>query len=81
VLASYNSGIGHVLDARRLARVNGENPDSWEVVARYLELKSEPEYYEHEVVTCGRFTGSSQTLAYVSDVMGRYGKYCRMADR
>ena len=81
VLASYNGGIGHVSDARRLARVNGENPDSWEVVARYLRLKADPAYYGHEVVRCGRFTGSSQTLAYVDDVMGRYGKYCRMASR
>ena len=81
VLASYNSGIGHVSDARRLARVHGENPNSWEVVARYLTLKSQPEYYENEVVKCGRFTGSNQTLAYVNDVMGRYDKYCRIAGR
>lgn len=81
VLAAYNSGIGHVSDARRLARLHGENADSWEVVARYLTLKSEPEYYENEVVRCGRFTGSRQTLAYVNDVMGRYDKYCRMTAR
>mgnify|MGYP002685709581 CR=1 FL=1 len=29
----------------------------------------------------GRFTGSRQTLAYVRDVMGRYDKYCRLAER
>ena len=81
VLASYNGGIGHVSDARRLARLNGENPNSWEVVARYLTLKSQPEYYENEVVKCGRFTGSRQTLAYVNDVIGRYDKYCRIAGR
>lgn len=81
ILASYNSGIGHVNDARRLARLNGEDPNSWEVVARYLTLKSEPEYYENEVVKCGRFTGSRQTLAYVKDVIGRYDKYCRIAVR
>ena len=81
VLASYNSGIGHVSDARRLARLHGENPNSWEVVARYLTLKAQPEYYENEVVKCGRFTGSRQTLAYVDDVIGRYDKYCRMAGR
>lgn len=81
VLASYNGGIGHVSDARRLARVHGENPNSWEVVARYLTLKAEPEYYENEVVKCGRFTGSRQTLAYVDDVLGRYDKYCRIAGR
>ena len=81
VLASYNGGIGHVSDARRLARVHGEDPNSWEVVARYLTLKAEPEYYETEVVKCGRFTGSRQTLAYVDDVIGRYDKYCRIAGR
>ena len=81
VLASYNSGIGHVTDARRLARLHGENPNSWEVVARYLTLKAQPEYYENEVVKCGRFTGSRQTLAYVDDVIERYDKYCRIAGR
>ena len=81
ILACYNSGIGHVNDARRLARVNGEDPNSWEVVARYLQLKAQPEYYENEVVKCGRFTGSRQTLAYVNDVIGRYDTYCRVAVR
>lgn len=81
ILASYNSGIGHVNDARRLARLNGEDPNSWEVVARYLQLKAEPEYYENDAVKCGRFTGSRQTLAYVDDVIGRYDKYCRIAVR
>lgn len=78
MLASYNGGIGHVNDARRLARHFGEDPNSWPVVARYLQLKSDPEYYENEVVECGRFTGSGQTMAYVKDVMNRYDKYCRM---
>lgn len=81
ILASYNSGIGHVGDARRLARLYGEDPNSWEVVARYLQLKAEPEYYCNEVVKCGRFTGSRQTLAYVNDVIGRYNRYCRIAGR
>lgn len=81
ILASYNSGVGHVNDARRLAKLDGENPDSWEVVARYLSLKADPAYYESEVVKCGRFTGSRQTLAYVNDVIGRYDKYCRIARR
>ncbi len=81
LLASYNGGIGHISDARRLADYHGENPNSWEVVSRYLALKADSAYYALEVVKCGRFTGSSQTRAYVDDVMGRYSKYCRMAVR
>ncbi|MEG0789534.1 MAG: transglycosylase SLT domain-containing protein [Alistipes sp.] len=81
VLASYNGGIGHVNDARRLATLHGENPNSWETVSRYLQLKADSAYYENEVVKCGKFTGSRQTIAYVDDVIGRYNKYCRMAKR
>ena len=81
VLACYNGGIGHVNDARRLARLNGENPNSWEVVSRYLELKAQPEYYENDAVKCGKFTGVAQTRAYVNDVIGRYDTYCRLARR
>ena len=77
ILAAYNGGIGHVNDARRLARSHGENPDSWETVARYLALKALPEYYEQQEVRCGRFTGGSQTRAYVRDVLKRYDRYCR----
>ncbi len=81
ILASYNGGIGHVNDARRLARLYGENPNSWEVVSRYLELKADPAYYTQEVVKSGRFTGVRQTRAYVSDVMNRYDRYCQIAQR
>ncbi len=81
MLASYNGGIGHVNDARRLARSHGENPDSWETVARYLAFKALPEYYEQQEVRCGRFTGSRQTTAYVRDVLNRYDRYCRIATR
>ncbi len=80
ILASYNGGIGHISDARRLARSYGENPNSWAVVSRYLQLKADPAYYEHEVVKCGRFTGYGQTSAYVTDVMKRYAKYCRISE-
>lgn len=81
VLACYNGGIGHVSDARRLAKEFGEDHNSWSVVSHYLTLLAQPEYYERETVRYGRFTGSRQTLAYVNDVMGRYNRYCRIAAR
>ncbi len=81
VLAAYNGGLGHVLDARRLARFFDEDPDSWDVVANYLILKADPEFYELEPVRCGRFLGSAQTLSYVDDVVDHYYRYCRIAER
>ena len=79
ILASYNAGIGHVLDARRLARAEGANPNSWGDVSRYLQLKADPAYYELDIVKSGKFTGSKQTLGYVSQVMRKYNQYCRIA--
>ena len=78
ILACYNGGIGHVSDARRLAKSNGEDYNSWEVVARYLKQKADPAVYESELVRHGKFTGSRQTEAYVREVMKRYDVYRRM---
>lgn len=78
LLACYNGGMGHVLDARRLARAFGENMNSWDVVSRYLRLMSDPEYYEHEVVKYGKFDNGRSTAAYVRDVMKRYEHYCKL---
>ena len=81
LLACYVGGIGHVSDARRLAAKSGENPDSWEVVSRYLSLKSQPEFYEDPVVKCGKFTGVKQTMAYVRNVTSHYRHYCDIVER
>lgn len=79
ILACYNGGVGHVADARRLARSNGEDCNSWEVVARYLKKKADPTVYESELVRYGKFTGSGQTEAYVKEVMKRYEMYQEIA--
>ena len=79
ILASYNAGIGHVLDARRLARSEGANPNSWETIRHYLNLKADPAYYELDIVQSGRFTGSRQTEGYVREVMRKYNQYCALA--
>lgn len=79
ILASYNAGIGHIYDACRLARSEGANPNSWEVISGYLKLMSDPAYYNREVVRYGKFNGSAQTLGYVREVMKVYDKYCSLA--
>lgn len=44
-LAAYNMGLGHLLDARRLTRILGGDPDNWLDVKRNLPLLSEKRYY------------------------------------
>jgi membrane-bound lytic murein transglycosylase F len=44
-LAAYNTGFGHLEDARVLAQANGANPDRWEDVARFLPMLGEERYY------------------------------------
>ena len=77
MLACYNGGYAHITDARNLAAYYGEDCHSWEVVAEYLELLAESDFYEHEAVSYGEFTGSGETIKYVDTVMSRYDKYCR----
>lgn len=67
VLAAYNAGVAHILDARALARKYDANPNHWEDVAFYLTLLKEPEYYEDEVVKYGTFKGV-ETSRYVGTV-------------
>ena len=75
VLAAYNSGPGHVFDARALAKKHGKNPDKWDDnVETFIKLKSEPEYYTDEVCRFGYCRGS-ETAAYVSTIMKKYSEY------
>ena len=75
ILASYNAGHGHILDAMALAEKYGKNPHLWYGnVEEFLILKRQKEYYQDPVVKCGYFR-AGQTVAYVSNVLKRYEKY------
>ncbi len=75
VLASYNIGFGHILDARKLAEKYGANPNIWENnVEFYLLKKSEPKFYNDEVVRNGYCSGV-ETVNYVREILDRYEKY------
>jgi membrane-bound lytic murein transglycosylase F len=79
ILASYNAGLGHVQDARRLAKADGANPNSWAVVSNYLKLKANPDYYTRSEVKAGCFRGSRETLGFVELAMSKYSHYCEIA--
>jgi membrane-bound lytic murein transglycosylase F len=75
VLASYNAGPGHVLDAMRLAEKNGMDPQKWEGnVAIWLQKKSERQYYRDAVVKSGYFRGK-ESVKFVSEVLDRFEHY------
>ena len=75
ILACYNAGYSRIADARRLARYHEESGSVWSIVATYLELLSEPEYVELDIVRSGAFYGSAETIAYVNRVMLIYNIY------
>ena len=75
ILAAYNAGPGHVLDAMKLAEKNGMNPFKWDgSVAEWLLKKSERQYYNDSVVKNGYFSGT-ESVNYVSQVRERYEHY------
>ena len=75
VLAAYNIGLGHILDARRVAKANGGNPDVWDDgVDFYLLHKSEATYYNPELVKSGYCRGD-ETYNFVREIMERYRIY------
>lgn len=75
VLASYNVGPGHVMDARKLAEKYGKNPNIWnDNVDEFLLKKSDASYYGDPVVKYGYCRGK-ETYRYVSEVMERFEHY------
>jgi peptidoglycan lytic transglycosylase F len=74
VLASYNTGAGHVEDAQRLTEKYGGNPQSWEDVSYWLLQKSTQEYSTDPVVKFG-FCRGLEPVNYVSLILERYDRY------
>jgi membrane-bound lytic murein transglycosylase F len=75
VLASYNIGLGHIQDARRLAERYESDPNIWfGSVDKWLLKKAEPEYYTDQVVRHG-FARGVETYNFVRDIMDRYEHY------
>lgn len=75
VLAAYNGGNGHISDAQALAQKYGANPAVWEGnVKKYIELKSNPEYYNDPVCKNGYFRGT-ETVRYVDKVLFKWNSY------
>lgn len=72
-LASYNAGLGHVLDARRLAQEKGLDPNRWfGHVEKAMLLLEKPQYYRR---ARHGYCRGSEPVKYVSEIQTRYGNY------
>ncbi|NJM16045.1 MAG: transglycosylase SLT domain-containing protein [Bacteroidales bacterium] len=75
ILAAYNVGYGHVLDAMRLAEKYGKDPTQWDKNVDYYVLnKSNPEYFNDPIVKHGYCRGD-EPYNYVYDILERFNHY------
>ncbi|MFP2905563.1 transporter substrate-binding domain-containing protein [Pyxidicoccus sp. 3LFB2] len=78
-LASYNAGLGHVLDARRLAQEQGLDPNRWfGNVEKAMLLLEKPKYYRR---ARHGYCRGSEPVKYVSEIQTRYGNYTAVVQR
>ncbi|MCG9583279.1 membrane-bound lytic murein transglycosylase MltF [Vibrio tubiashii] len=68
-LASYNVGYGHMMDARRLTKRQGGNPDAWSDVKDRLPLLRQKKYYSQ---TRYGFARGDEARNYVENIRRYY---------
>ncbi|CAM3598376.1 Membrane-bound lytic murein transglycosylase F precursor [Vibrio aerogenes CECT 7868] len=68
-LASYNMGFGHVMDARRLTRSQGGDPDAWGDVKDRLPLLRKRKYFSQ---TRYGYARGNEALTYVENIRRYY---------
>lgn len=75
ILASYNVGLSHVVDARELAAKYGKDPQVWyDNVEFYLSRKSEPQFFRDPIVMAG-YCKCEEPIHYVREILDRYEEY------
>lgn len=74
VIAAYNIGIAHIYDAVNLTKKYDGDHQSWDDVKIFLVSKSQPQYYNDEVVKYGKINGNS-TKNFVRNVFDKYDQY------
>jgi membrane-bound lytic murein transglycosylase F len=78
VLASYNAGLSHILDAKKLTEKYSESKEDsaeWdEHVEAYLLKKSDPKFYRDPLVSAG-YCKCEEPVNYIKDVLDRYEEY------
>ena len=77
VLAAYNGGASHVVDAMNLAKKYGRNPHVWfNNVEHFYKLKNDSSIYTDEVVKAGK-TNTKESVNYVRSILKTYERFLR----
>lgn len=69
MLASYNVGLGHLEDARKITESQGGDPDKWLDVKKHLPLLSKKEWYKH---TRYGYARGWEPVVYVRNIRSYY---------
>ena len=75
VIAAYNSGTGHILDAQQLTKKAKGNPDKWDEVAQKLIEITNPEVYRSNKDVKHGYCNGIFTVNYVNEIFERYEHY------
>ncbi|NOZ54943.1 MAG: transporter substrate-binding domain-containing protein [Gammaproteobacteria bacterium] len=76
VLAAYNAGVGHVRDARRLAKQKGWESDRWfDHVEQAMLLLSQRKYAKS---ARHGYVRGIEPVKYVRDISNRYNAYLKL---
>ena len=75
VLASYNSGIGHIFDGRRLAEKYGKDPNLWTNNVDHFVLNLSDKFYYHDPVVYYGYSRGEETYDFVIEIFTRFDDY------
>jgi membrane-bound lytic murein transglycosylase F len=77
-LAAYNAGLGHVMDARRLAAQEGWDRDRWfDNVENAMLLLSQRKYFSQ---ARHGYVRGSEPVAYINNISSRYKAYVQLTE-
>ncbi|HKJ77034.1 MAG TPA: transglycosylase SLT domain-containing protein, partial [Gammaproteobacteria bacterium] len=77
-LAAYNAGVGHVRDARRLARKKGWDPDRWfDNVEKAMLLLSQKKYARQ---AAHGYVRGREPVNYVRQIRERFQAYAKLTE-
>ncbi len=78
IIASYNVGLGHVIDARNLTEKYGRDKNLWfDNVDYYVLMKAKPKYFNDPVVKYGYCRGE-EPVKYVESIRTIFKDYINL---